>query len=117
MRLPFGKTGDGSCIGESRERLGNFGIVTLQSGRPFTVALLSEIDNSGTGRSILGFGANDRPNVVGNPELSNPTTDAVVQHRRLRLPGSGNVWKCGKEYSGWTGISERERVAGEEHAL
>lgn len=50
-----------------------FGIVTLQSGRPFTVALLSEIDNSGTGRSILGFGANDRPNLVSNPELSNPT--------------------------------------------
>ena len=44
-----------------------FGIVTLQSGRPFTVALLSDIDNSGTGRSILGFGANDRPNVVGDP--------------------------------------------------
>ncbi len=51
-----------------------YGIVTLQSGRPFTVALLSEIDNSGTGRSILGFGANDRPNLIGNPELSNPTT-------------------------------------------
>ena len=43
-----------------------FGIVTLQSGRPFTVALLPEIDNSGTGRSALGFGANDRPNVAGN---------------------------------------------------
>jgi len=43
------------------------GIVTLQSGRPFTVALLSEIDNSNTGRSTLGFGANDRPNVAGDP--------------------------------------------------
>ncbi|MGI9107659.1 MAG: carboxypeptidase regulatory-like domain-containing protein [Pyrinomonadaceae bacterium] len=43
------------------------GIVTLQSGRPFTVALLSEIDNSNTGRSALGFGANDRPNVAGDP--------------------------------------------------
>ena len=30
--------------------------------RPFTVALLSEIDNSGTGCLGLGFGANDRPN-------------------------------------------------------
>ena len=50
------------------------GIVTLQTGRPFTAALLPEIDNSGTGRSILGFGFNDRPNLVGNPELSNPTT-------------------------------------------
>ena len=29
--------------------------MTLQSGRPFTVALLPEIDNSGTGRSVLGL--------------------------------------------------------------
>ena len=43
------------------------GIVTLQGGRPFTVALLPEFDNSNTGRSTLGFGANDRPNVIGNP--------------------------------------------------
>jgi hypothetical protein len=52
-----------------------FGILTLQSGRPFTVALLSDIDRSNTGRSTLGFGANDRPNVVGNAELSNGTPD------------------------------------------
>src|SRR3712207_8131038 len=38
-----------------------YGIVTLQTGRPFTVALLREFDNSGTGFSALGFGANDRP--------------------------------------------------------
>jgi len=49
-----------------------FGIVTLQTGRPFTVALLSDIDNSNTGRTTLGFGANDRPNIVGNPEVNNP---------------------------------------------
>ncbi len=71
--LPFRKTGAGFAA-----RFVNgwetLGILTLQSGRPFTVALLSEIDNSGTGRSILGFGNNDRPNLVGNPELSNPST-------------------------------------------
>ena len=92
-----------------------YGIVTLQSGRPFTVALLSEIDNSGTGRSILGFGANDRPNLVGNPELVESDDAAMVQHRGVRVPSSGHVWKCGQEYSGWSRISERERVAGEEH--
>ncbi|HJP95551.1 MAG TPA: TonB-dependent receptor, partial [Pyrinomonadaceae bacterium] len=76
--LPFGKgrqyladKGWASTVLSGWE---TYGIVTLQTGRPFTVALLSEIDNSGTGRSILGFGANDRPNLVGNPELSNPTT-------------------------------------------
>jgi hypothetical protein len=31
------------------------GVVTLQSGRPFTVALLPEVDNSNTGRSVLGL--------------------------------------------------------------
>jgi hypothetical protein len=30
---------------------------------------------------------------------------------------SGNVWKCGTEYSGGTGISEREYVAAEEHSI
>jgi Carboxypeptidase regulatory-like domain len=45
------------------------GILTLQSGRPFTVALLPEIDWSNTGRSNLGFGANDRPNMAGDPRL------------------------------------------------
>ena len=39
-------------------------VVTMQSGRPFTVALRPDIDNSNTGRSNLGFGVNDRPNVT-----------------------------------------------------
>jgi Carboxypeptidase regulatory-like domain len=52
-----------------------FGIISMQSGRPFTVALLPEIDNSNTGRSSLGFGANDRPNIVGNPTAAHPTPD------------------------------------------
>jgi hypothetical protein len=42
---------------------------TLQSGRPFTVAVHPDIDVSNTGRSNLGFGYNDRPNVAGNPQL------------------------------------------------
>lgn len=50
------------------------GILTLQTGRPFTVALLSDIDNSNTGRSILA-GANDRPNLIGNAALASPGPD------------------------------------------
>jgi hypothetical protein len=81
------------------------------------VALLSEIDNSGTGRSILGFGANDRPNLVGNPELSKPQL-----HCNGSIPGRlsfrfRNVWECGQEYSGGTGISECERVVVEEYEV
>ena len=65
------------------------GIVTLQTGRPFTVALLREFDNSGTGISALGFGANDRPNVVGDPSFGSTLSRAMVQHRvpsRFRRP-------------------------------
>ncbi|MGH9373252.1 MAG: TonB-dependent receptor domain-containing protein, partial [Vicinamibacterales bacterium] len=42
---------------------------TLQSGRPFTVGMHPDIDVSNTGRSNLGFGYNDRPNVSGDPSL------------------------------------------------
>ena len=47
-----------------------FGILTFQTGRPLTVALLPDWDNSNTGRSNLGFGANDRPNVLRDPNLA-----------------------------------------------
>ena len=55
------------------------GIVQMQSGRPFTVALLPEVDNSNTGRSSLGFGGNDRPNVSGN---------AAIEQSGTRISGS-----------------------------
>jgi hypothetical protein len=73
-----------------------FGIVTLQTGRPFTVALLSEIDNSGTGRSILGFGANDRPNLVGNPASSSPTTLQWFNTAAFAFPAPGTFGNAGR---------------------
>jgi Carboxypeptidase regulatory-like domain/TonB dependent receptor len=73
-----------------------YGIVTLQTGRPFTVALLSEIDNSGTGRSILGFGANDRPNLVGNPELSDPSTLQWFNTAAFTFPPPGTFGNAGR---------------------
>lgn len=73
-----------------------FGILTLQSGRPFTVALLSEIDNSGTGRSILGFGNNDRPNLIANPEISNPTPDEWFNTDAFAFPALGTFGNAGR---------------------
>lgn len=73
-----------------------YGIVTLQSGRPFTVALLPEIDNSGTGRSILGFGANDRPNLVGNPETSAQTTLQWFNTSAFAFPAPGTFGNAGR---------------------
>ena len=93
--LPFKKPGDG-LVASLVNGWETFGIVTLQSGRPFTVALLPEIDNSGTGRSILGFGANDRPNVTGNGELSNPTTDQWFNTAAFAFPFPGTFGNAGR---------------------
>jgi hypothetical protein len=70
--------------------------VTLQSGRPFTVALLPEIDISGTGRSILGFGANDRPNVIGNPALGNQTPQQWFNTAAFAFPTPGTFGDAGR---------------------
>jgi hypothetical protein len=73
-----------------------FGIVTLQSGRPFTVALLPEVDNSNTGRSVLGFGANDRPNVAGNPAASNPSATQWFNTSAFSMPAFGSFGNAGR---------------------
>jgi hypothetical protein len=72
------------------------GIVTLQTGRPFTVALLPEIDNSNTGRSSLGFGANDRPNLVGNPQAGSRTPDQWFNTNAFAFPSFGSFGTAGR---------------------
>jgi hypothetical protein len=72
------------------------GIVTLQTGRPFTVALLPEIDNSNTGRSSLGFGANDRPNVSGDPSRDNPAPERWFDTGAFSLPPYGSFGNAGR---------------------
>jgi hypothetical protein len=93
--LPFRKSGD-SLTAKLVNGWETFGILTLQSGRPFTVALLSEIDNSGTGRSILGFGNNDRPNLIANPELSNPTPDRWFNTDAFAFSAPGTFGNAGR---------------------
>jgi len=93
--LPFHRSG-GGLDAKLVNGWETFGILTLQSGRPFTVALLSEIDNSGTGRSILGFGNNDRPNLIANPELSNPTTDRWFNTDAFAFPAPGTFGNAGR---------------------
>ncbi len=73
------------------------GIVTLQSGRPFTVALLPEIDNSNTGRSALGFGANDRPNLAGDPTpASGRTPEQWFNTSAFTFPAFGTFGNAGR---------------------
>ena len=72
------------------------GILTFQSGRPFTVALLPENDNSNTGRSILGFGANDRPDRVGDGELDHPTPERWFNTAAFSVPPRGRFGNSGR---------------------
>ena len=84
------------------------GIITVQSGRPFTVALLPEIDNSNTGRSVLGFGANDRPNLAGDPAVANPGPDGWFNTAAFAFPpfGSfGDVPRNGLEGPGYQNVN------------
>ncbi|MBL8174235.1 MAG: TonB-dependent receptor [Bryobacterales bacterium] len=87
--LPFGK-------GRLRGGWQTHGIVSLQSGRPFTVALPTEQDNSNTGISSLGFGANDRPNIIGNPRLDNPSATRWFNTQAFALPAFGTFGSAGR---------------------
>ena len=73
-------------------------IATLQSGRPFTVALLPDIDNSNTGRSNLGFGDNDRPNVSGDGSVSGDerSEDEWFNTAAFSLPAFGTFGNAGR---------------------
>ncbi|MCI0488149.1 MAG: TonB-dependent receptor [Blastocatellia bacterium] len=98
--IPVGRgralLGDAGWISDLVTGWQTLGIVTLQTGRPFTVALLPEIDNSNTGRSSLGFGANDRPNVVGNPDVSNRTPDRWFDTTAFAFPEFGSFGNAGR---------------------
>lgn len=97
--LPMGSGRAVAKQGWAASVFGNWqtaGIVTLQSGRPFTVSLLSELDNSNTGRAALGFGFNDRPNVVGDPDLGSPSADAWFDAEAFAFPPFGSFGDAGR---------------------
>jgi hypothetical protein len=71
-------------------------VVTLQTGRPFTVALVPEFDNSNTGRSSLGFGANDRPNLVRSPEIDSPEPERWFDTTAFAYPAPGTFGDAGR---------------------
>lgn len=73
-------------------------VATLQSGRPFTVSLHPDIDASNTGRSNLGFGYNDRPNVTGDPSLSESdrTETKWFDTAKYSMPAFGTFGNSGR---------------------
>ncbi|HEV7891959.1 MAG TPA: TonB-dependent receptor [Pyrinomonadaceae bacterium] len=98
--LPFGRgrafVNDGGFLTTLLTGWQTFGIVTAQTGRPFTVALIQEFDNSGTGRSSLGFGANDRPNLVGNPNDGPRTPEQWFNTSAFTFPAPGTFGNAGR---------------------
>ena len=72
------------------------GILTFNTGRPFTVALLPDFDNSNTGRSTLGFGANDRPNLNGDAKLDSPSADRWFNTAAFTVPAYGTFGNSGR---------------------
>jgi hypothetical protein len=87
--LPLGK-------GALRGGWQTYGIWTFQTGRPFTVALDPNLDNSNTGQSILGFGANNRPDVLRSAALSNPTPDRWFDVTAFALAPYGSFGNAGR---------------------
>ncbi len=72
------------------------GILMLQSGRPFTVAVHPDIDQSNTGRSNLGFGYNDRPNVSDDPSVDNPTAERWFNTTAFSFAPFGSFGNAGR---------------------
>ena len=99
--LPIGpgKTWGRQMAGGAAKLLGGWqlnGIITLQSGQPYTVALPGELDNSNTGRTSYGFGAGDRPNVVGDPHLADPDPQQWFDPAAFALPPFGSFGNAGR---------------------
>ena len=71
---------------------------SANSGRPFTVAVHPDIDASNTGRSNLGFGFNDRPNVSGDPNLSGDdrTEERWFNTAAFSMPAFGTFGNSGR---------------------
>jgi hypothetical protein len=71
-------------------------VATFESGRPFTVAMLPGIDNSNTGLSLFGFGANDRPNINGSAMLAQGTEAAWFNTSVFSRPPFGSFGNSGR---------------------
>lgn len=98
--LPFGKgknlLGNAGIATTLLTGWQTYGVITLQSGRPFTVALLPEFDNSNTGVSNLGFLGNDRPNLTGQAKLDNRTPERWFNTAAFAIPPFGSFGNSGR---------------------
>ncbi|HTY62641.1 MAG TPA: TonB-dependent receptor [Acidobacteriota bacterium] len=100
LEFPFGSDrrflSDRGFVSHVLSGWSTYGIITLQTGRPFTVFLLPENDNSNTGISSLGFGANNRPNRIASGKLSNPGPDAWFDTSAFVISNYGTFGNSGR---------------------
>ena len=73
-----------------------YGVLAMHSGRPFTPAVHPDLDISNTGRANLGFGANDRPDVVGDPSVPSPGPARWFDPAAFALPEFGTFGNAGR---------------------
>jgi len=98
-QLPFGPSRRWLNEGLLATCLGHwnvYGVLTLSSGRPFTVAVHPDIDQSNTGRANLGFGANDRPDRVGDPAVGDPGPAGWFDPAAYAMPAFGTFGDEGR---------------------
>jgi hypothetical protein len=69
------------------------GLVTLQSGRPFTPQL--SFDNSGAGTNALA-GITDRPDLIGDPSIDDPGPDGWFDPAAFAVPTPGTFGSAGR---------------------
>lgn len=78
------------------------GIVSVQSGQPFTPRL--RFDNSNTGNTGGNFGS-DRPDVLGNPKVDRPTAERWFDTAAFRIPASYSFGSAGRNIVGGPGLA------------
>ena len=81
------------------------GVWTFQTGRPFTVSLLSDLDRSNTGRTSYGFGANDRPLRLRNGAVDNPSVDRWFDTGAFALQPFGTFGNAGRNILDGPGLA------------
>lgn len=97
-QLPFGRGRQfGSNVGSGLDALiGGWdvtGVTLFQSG-PFLTPSYASTDPSGTGTTVRGFTATQRPDQIGDPHVDNPTADAFFDRAAYAVP-SNNIGRWG----------------------
>jgi len=80
------------------------GVWTFQTGGPFTITLLPGMDNSNTGIAAV-VGVVDRPNVIGNPNLSDRGPARWFNTGAFVMPPFGTFGNAGRNVVEGPGFS------------